>query len=148
MLTKRLCILLDFLPLDDGMEDQDLEFDLLTDATFGWFDLFIGVIKHFITHVENVILASVNLTLPMVNSITPILGLIRHMIKDKTMNEKIFDFLSKKPQFLSVIHQLLDKWPGISITTLRYLWLYCDFISEKQSFLIPSHYLEMLFMGA
>lgn len=61
--------------------------------------------------------------------------------------KKIFDFLSKKPQFLSVIHQLLDKWPGISITTLRYLWLDCDFISEKQSFLMVSHYLEMLCMG-
>ena len=102
----------DFQPLNDQNEDQDLKYVPVTEETLNWFDFFTCIINSFVSHVENALLASSNFTLLTVNYITPILGLIRHMAMDETIYENIFDFLSKEPQFLSIIHQLLEKWPG------------------------------------
>lgn len=79
--------------------------------------------KHLIIYLENSLLVSANLTLSMVNNITPILGLIRHLTNDNIMNEKFFDYLSKEPQFLSVINRLLEKWPGMSVPITHLIWL-------------------------
>ena len=141
-------LIIELQSLDNETEDQDLEFDpvKLTEITYEWFDFFSDLIKHFITYMENVLLISANLNLSMMNSITPILGLIRHMIIDETMNHFLFD-LSKTPQFLSVIHRLLDKWPGMSFIQIHLL-LDCVFIILlfHQSFQMYFHSLGMLFM--
>lgn len=109
-----------FQPPDEGTGDEYSEFDPLTEAKLGWFHLFSGIIKHFVTHVENTLLISADLTLPMVNSITPILALIRQMVFDKTKNRMIIDLLLKKSHFLSALNQLMDKWPGKSLILVSF----------------------------
>ena len=90
-------------------DEHDLE---LPDTTFDWFDLFRCMVKHLVAYIENVVLTSANLSLSMVNSITLILGTIRHILIDDSVYHKSFHFLAKDPHFLSALNQLLSKWPG------------------------------------
>ena len=94
---------LDVYPIDIETEEQNLTLDLfLTEETYDWFDFFKSMVKHFITHVENALVSSVNLTVSLVNSITATWSLIRDMMITEE-KAKIFDFLSKDTEIFSTV---------------------------------------------
>ena len=102
---------------DSDTENVDQEptkaFEYLTEDNFKYFDLFHCIMKHFLVYAEDILASSTDLTPFTVNSITTFMGFMRHMItQGEEIHTKIVASFAENHQFLSLIYQLLQKWPG------------------------------------
>lgn len=100
---------------DDVASNVELEpveaFPHLTQESFKYFDLFNCLMKHFPVSAQNTLAA--DLTPFAINNITTIVGFIRHMLtRDEEICSKIFASLAGNSHFMSLMYQLLQKWPG------------------------------------